>query len=281
MMRALLHRLALAVLVAAPLALRADWLTDASLTAVWNDNVSNAAARSDRCAALHFDTALSLTERAGLTPSLALIYGGELSADLWTRYNGLNTVAFGPTFTLSYKGGLGPYIPTYALRARGSYSSTQEAARTGPTGSVAFVYTERLTEPMQFRFTAESSRLAADRAVYSRTGTELTGEIIRDVGTDWTFIYAVRWRRGDVLSYATPPRPDLVTLSGEREASNTFGRPFVAYTLDGTTVAGALTLSRALSQWTSFHIGFEWRETTRQPLVYINRLVSLGYTLQF
>jgi len=94
-------------------------------------------------------------------------------------------------------------------------------------------------------------------------------------------LFSARWRHGDVLSYATPPRPDLVEVARVRTFSETFSRPMIVYSVEAHTVSGAVTVSRALNEVTSLDLGCEWRETTRSPLRYVNRLVSLGLTRQF
>ena len=70
-------------------------------------------------------------------------------------------------------------------------------------------------------------------------------------------------RSGEVVSYAVPPRPDLVawrTIGGwlARLAS-----PYVAYNFDAITNTLSFGVSQALTQWVSVNARYEWHYTTR------------------
>jgi len=259
----------------------ADWAPCLTATATWDDNLTNAARATDRLGALRLDTSVSVEHRTGLTSALALLSGAQLDLASVPRFDGLDRLALGPTLALRYKAGLGPLAPVVTLRAAATLSAARESGRAGPAANLALTVSRRLDEATQLRAGVELSRLAARQSVFARTGLEGFVELAHDLDPVWRVMLTARWRRGDVLSYATPPRPDLVALARVRTANDTFSRPFVAYSIDSHSLTGAITFSRALDDRTSLNFAFEWRETTRDPLVYVNRLVSLGVAHQF
>ncbi len=259
----------------------ADWAPQITAAATWDDNVTNANRASDRIGARNFSGTFEVGQRTGLTRELALLYGAQVDAEGWPRFDGLDRIAAGPTVALRYKNGLGPLAPTFTLRAGGSVSAAGESGRAGPEGNLSLTYGQGLTDATRVTAGITAARLAARDSVFTRDGLEGFVELSHDLDTNWRLQLSARWREGDVLSYATPPRPDLVNLARVRVNNSTFGRPMVAYSLEAHTVGGALSLTRALDEATSLTLGFEWRETTRNPLLYVNRLVSLGVTRQF
>jgi hypothetical protein len=273
--------LALIALSLTGVAAAADWAPQITAAATWDDNVTNANRANDRIGALNFSGAFEMGQRLGLTRELALLYGAQVDAEDWPRFDGLDRIAAGPVVALRYKSGLGPLAPTFTLRATGSLSAARESGRAGPEGDLSIIYTQGLTDTTRLTSGITAGRLDARDPVFTRDGLEGFVELAHDLDVNWRLLFSLRWREGDVLSYATPPRPDLANLARVRVNNSTFGRPMVAYSLDAHTAGGAITLARALDPMTSLKFGLEWRETTRDPLLYVNRLVSLSVTRQF
>ncbi len=83
------------------------------------------------------------------------------------------------------------------------------------------------------------------------------------------------YRNGEVISYALPPRPDIVALSSARESVNSFGSPpYTAYRLRGVTNAFSASVGYTLSKYISLQVNYEFRNTTHGPLEYVNHLVE-------
>ncbi len=55
----------------------------------------------------------------------------------------------------------------------------------------------------------------------------------------------------------------------------------VAYSIDARTLGLKLALTRALNEDSAFIAGYEWRETSRTPLRYVNHLVTLSLINQY
>jgi hypothetical protein len=259
----------------------ADWAPQLTAAATWEENVTNANRAGDRVDALQLATSLAVEQRTGLTRELALLYGAQLEAESWPRFDQLDRVAAGPTLALRYKNGLGALAPTFTLSAAGTLSAARDFGRAGPAGSLSLVYAQGLTDTTHLTAGITGTRLDAHESVYARSGLEGFVECAYDFDANWRLRLSARWRHGDVLSYANPPRPDLVGLARDRTDNDAFGPSMIVYSLDAHTVSAGALLSRALDEATSLNLGVEWRETTRTPLLYVNRLVSLGVTRQF
>jgi hypothetical protein len=272
----------LAALLLTPLLVSAaGWAPNLSTTATWQSNVTNADVSSDKIGDLQFRADLSSSQRFSLGHDDALIVGARLEADAWLRFDGLNRAALGPTLAWTHKFGLGPFAPVFSLELAGSDVGARESERSGLAGSVALVGRQRLDEATLVAFTYERTRHNARDGLYDRTGAEGALRVTRDLAAEWSLSATARYRRGDVLSYAAPPRNDLVALARDHDDNTTFGRDFIAYSLEAHTLAAALALSRTLDDATAFTLGYEYRDTTRHPVRYVNHLVSVALTRHF
>ncbi|MSU65654.1 MAG: hypothetical protein EXS38_06050 [Opitutus sp.] len=89
------------------------------------------------------------------------------------------------------------------------------------------------------------------------------------------------YRDGDVVSYGTPPRPDLVGLASHRTPVDTFGSPRVAYSIDAHTIGLKAGLAHAFDQRSALVLGYEILTTDRSSLRYVYHLVSLALVHQY
>ncbi len=251
-------------------------------TAEWNSNLSNSDRSSDEIGALEL--------RAGLEGSLwrfplghddTLVIGAGGSADVCPRFDDFNQLALGPRLAWRHKFGLGAFAPVLSLELEGDGVAANDSDRSGFAGRARLAWRQRLDEATQFSASYERSRRDAHAAVYDVTGGEAALAVTRDLDESWQLAVAGRWREGDVVSYATPPRPDLVALATTRLLVNTFGAPRVAYSIPGHTLGGNIHFVRQLDDHSSLTLGYEYRVTTHDPLRYVNQLVSATYTRQF
>lgn len=259
----------------------ADWAPNITTAATWNSNATNAGRSSDVISALELRADASATHRFSVGYHDALFIGANLTAEAWPRFDGLDHSSLGPRLAWQHKFGLGAFVPTFTAELSSDAVFARESDRSGLTGGVTFALRQRLDPATRVSLTHERARHDARALVFERTGHETALELARDLDESWSLTLAARWREGDVLSYATPPRPDLVALAKVRVPNTTFDRPFVAYSLDAHSLTSSLALSYALDPVTSLTFGYEYRETTRQPLRYVNHLVSAALAHQF
>lgn len=259
----------------------APWAPTLTATTAWHSNVSNADRSSDIIGALQLRADLATVQRLSLGRDDSLLFGARLETEAWTRFQSLNRAALSPTLSWAHKFGLGPFAPILSVDLAASGVAAHESRRSGFSGSAAFVWRQRLDELTRFSLTYERSRHDARATLFDRTGQEGAVSIARELPLNWTLTASARYRHGDILSYATPPRNDLVALAKIREANTTFDRNFTAYSLDAHSLTFGLALSRPLNDTTSLSLGYDYRRTTRQPVRYVNHLVSAAISRQF
>ena len=274
----------LLLLVFVPLAfagLPADWATNITTAATWNSNATNADRSSDTIGALQLRADASVTHRIALGTDDALFTGGDLTAEAWPRFDGLNRATLGPRLAWQHKFGLGALAPTITTELSGDAVFAHETDRSGLSGGVTVALRKRFDFATRLSLTHEWTRHDARTLVFDRTSRETALELARDLDERWQLSLALRYRQGDVLSYATPPRADLVALAKVRVPNTTFDRSFVVYSLDARTLTGSASLSYALDNATSLNVAYDYRDTARGPLRYVNHLVSAGLARQF
>jgi hypothetical protein len=258
-----------------------DWAPNLTLTGTWNDNASNANVSSDRIGALVTEADLLASQRYnfGLGDSIhpAVHIGGEW----WPRFNNLNRAAFGGRVEYRHKFGVGAFVPILSVELGADAVLAQETGRRGTSTGLTLALRKRFNDAWRGTLSHEFARHDARFAVYDRVGNETTIELARELTDVARFTFALRYRNGDVLSHGTPPRPDLVALAPNRMPVETFGRPMVAYSIDARTIAAKAAVIRALDESSALILAYEYRNTEKSPLRYVNHLVSLGLVHQF
>ena len=257
------------------------WAPNITTAATWNSNATNANNSADIVGALQLRTDLAAATRLALDTDNTLLVGVNLGAEAWPRFDGLDRASFGPRLTWQHKFGLGALAPVFSVELAADAVGARESARNADAGRVIFALRKRLDDATRLALTHERARENAREFVFDRTGAETALTVTRDLDEPWSLAFTARWREGDVLSYATPPRPDLVALAHTRVPNNTFDRPFVVYSVDARTLTGALALTRTIDSATALTFAYEWRDTTRGPLHYTNHLVSATLVRQF
>ncbi len=273
----LLFWLAWLPLPAAP----AGWAPNITTTMTWNSNATNAERSSDIIGALALRLDAVNSIRLALGTDDALFAGLALGVETWPRYDGLDRVALGPRLTWQHKFGLGAFAPTFGVELATDAVGTRESSRRARTGSVTLALRRRLDPSTRLALTHTFAREDARETVFDRTGAETAAEVVRDLDEHWSLTFTARWREGDVLSYATPPRADLVALARARGPNHTFDRAYVAYSLDARSLTGGLAATRTFGEATALTFRYEWRETERGALRYVNHLVSVALARQF
>lgn len=249
--------------------------------ATWNSNATNANAGADRIAALMVSADFATSTRYSLAAADALLPELHVAVEAWPRFDDLDEIAAGSRARWQHKFGLGPFAPVFFIDAGADAIGAHDNRRTGFRGSAAAGWRKRLTELTTLSGTLEASHRHAREAAYDRDGTQANLEVIHTLTDTVRLNLSGFWRNGDVLSHATPPRPDLVTLAPDRLTVDTFGRRFVAYSIRAQTLGGRILLGRALSEKSEITLAYEYRDTERSGFRYVNQLVSLGLVHQF
>ena len=258
----------------------AHWDSQLTTRALWNSNVSNSDRSADVIGALQFNADAVASRRIPLGTHDAIWAGAGLAAEATPRFDDLGRAAIGPRLTWQHKFGLGAFVPIFGLELTADAVAARDAARAGLAGSAALFCQQRLTPSTRVALTYNLARHAAREALFDRTGGEISGEITHDFDERWRLTGSLSLRQGDVLSYAVPPRADLVPLAKIRQPVSTFGSPRIAYSLAAQSLEGGVALAH---RWKSASVVFSYhyRETERHPLRYLNHLVSVTWMHQF
>jgi hypothetical protein len=273
--------LALSLLPSLALAEPLGWAPNITATATWDSNVTNADRSSDVIGALQLRADLATAARLALDTDNALIVSAHLVAESWPRSQGLDQLSVGPRVGWQHKFGLGAFAPVFAVELAGDLIFARETERSARAGSLTLLWRKRFDTTTRLAFKQEFARRDARELLFDRTGAETSLELAHDLDELWSLSFTARWRKGDVLSYATPPRPDLVALAHVREAYDFFGRSFVAYSLETHSLSGSIAATRALGLRTWLIVCYEARRTERSPMRYVNHLVSTALVRQF
>jgi hypothetical protein len=274
--------LGFAALFLVPAAVRADdWAPNLTLSGTWNDNASNADRAEDRLSAWQIQADVLASQRYTLRGADSLHLSFHAAAEWWPQYNNLSGAAVGGRAAWEHKFGLGALAPVFSAELAGDFVDAHEDGRRGTTGGVTLALRKRFNNVWRGSITEEFNELYARQAVYDRAGAQTTVEVARELDEVARLTFAVFYRDGDVLSYATPPRPDLVTVAPDRMPVTTFDRDFVAYSIKAATVGARVAYIRAVTEESAVILSYEYRHTERSPLRYVNQLVSLALVRQF
>lgn len=258
-----------------------DWAPNLTVLGTWNSNATNANAPSDRIGALLTSADLIASNRYGLGRDDSVHVTLHAGTEWWPRFNSLLLASGGARLEWRHKFGLGALAPVFSVEGSADAVAAKEAGRRGTASSVLVSLRKRFNDTWRATLLQEYAQHAAQFAVYDRTGVETALEIDHDVTEVARLTFRASYRDGDVLSYGTPPRPDLVSVAPNRRPVTTFGSPMVAYSIDARTVGLKLALTRAIDEDSAFIVGYEWRDTSRTPLRYVNHLVSLSLISQY
>ena len=260
----------------------AGWAPNVAVTATWNSNATNADRAFDEIGALLLQADVDFfSTRISLGHDDAVFISGGIAMETWPRFEGLDRVALGPRLAWQHKFGLGALAPVLRFEVSVDVVDARNEERSGLAGSGRLLWRQRLDESTQVTFSYERLRHHARDALYNQTAGEAAAEISRELDERWTLGAKFRWRQGDVLSYASPPRPDLVALSRDRDTVDVFGKPLIAYSLDARSLGGSVSVTRSLDERTALTFAYEGRITERSPLRYVNHLVSTAISRQF
>ncbi len=269
-------------LVAAPAAVAADdWAPNLTVIGAWDNNATNANAPGDRLGAFLTSADLVAGTRYGLGRDDTLHLTLHGNVQWWPRFRDLLTTAGGVRFEWRHKFGLGALAPVFSAEGSVDAVGSRQSGRGGTSSGVLLSVRKRFDDLWRGTLSQEFARHDARFAVYDRVGTETAFELDREMSEVARLSFRVSYRDGDVLSYGTPPRPDLVALAPNRRPVTTFGRPMVAYSIDARTVGFRGALTRAIDEDSAVIFSYEWRETSRAPLRYLNQIVSIALVNQY
>ncbi len=259
------------------------WAGHTRTGALWHTNVTNADRAPDVIADLEFRHSSAAFRRFGLTRDDLLLLGARFDASAWTRFDGLDRFAGGPTLAWQRKTGLGAHATVFRLETAAGLVGTRESGRHGRSGHIAAEVTQRISFWGRLHARHERNRHDASEHAFDRTSSETNLGFGADLPAQLRVNFGVARRDGGVLSYATPPHPVLITAGKALTTVTTFDRsaPMIAYYFMARTHLARIECIRVLDSHRALAVGFEYRDTSRGRVSYLNRLLTLEILHQF
>jgi hypothetical protein len=261
---------------------RADkWAPNLTAGGTWHSNATLADRSSDQIESLQLSADILAGERYPVGRDDALHLTGHLAGDWWPRYRDLTRGAAGGRAEWRHQFGPDPRAPVIAVEGSADFVEAGESARRGFATGVAASVRKRFNDFTRATLRHEVAWFNARYATFDSAASETSLELDRDLTPKTRLTFAARFRDGDIVTYATGLRPDLVDRAPNRMELDTFDRPMTAYRIDATTWSGRAALVRALDDSSAIIVSYEYRNTIRGPLRFPNHLLSVALVHQF
>ena len=197
------------------------------------------------------------------------------------RFTGLSQIEGGVRLGVDKKFGLGWNAPRLQLdfytAYRGSGQDGASGARLSPSVGFVWQFVERGGVSLRYL----PQWFFAEGAVFYSGGQEgrVAGWFDVFPATRLFLDYSVRY--GDVVSYATPPRPDLAAIAEVKESTNVFGAERMVYRFDAWTQGVRAGFEQNLTSWMKLRMAYRFEFTHRGSLNYANQIGEIGLRFKF
>jgi hypothetical protein len=197
------------------------------------------------------------------------------------RFTGLSQIEGGIRLGVERKFGLGWKAPRLQLDL---YTAYRGAGQTGASGarlapSLGFVW--QLVERGGLSLRYVPQWFFAQGAVFYSGAQEgrVSGWFDVFPRTRLFLDYSIRY--GDVVSYATPPRPDLAAIAEVKEVTDVFGAERIVYRFDAWTQSVRAGIDQDLTTWMKLRMAYRFEITQRGSLDYANHIAEIGVRVKF
>ena len=255
---------------------RAEWRLDTETGGFYDSNLSNSDRASDREYDLAWKTDLRIGNGFQLSRDLRLNVAADLHSAVWDHYDAFNEIGAGASAGLRYRFGLGRQAPWILLEERIGYDRFHETVRSGWDESLRLRSGIAISERIALEAAYIFGNFAAPDDFFDEQGHTANARVIVDLSSSLQIAIGYTYREGNVLSYAVPPRPDILLLTSESRPVTTFGTNplYTAYRLRGQTNAVSVSAGYALTRYLSVQLAYEYAVTSHDPLQYENHLVE-------
>lgn len=209
-------------------------------------------------------------------------HGGILTeGDVALRYPGLSQIEGGAKAGLEYKFGLGWRAPKLQAEiysgARAAGQAGASGLRLAPSVGVTWQFAERWG--VSGRYAPEW--FYAEGALFDSASHSLSASAWFDVFPATRLQLTGGFRHGDVVSYAIPPRPDLVALADVKQPTDVFGGERIAYRFVADTYSLEIAIDQTLTERLSLRAAYRWEITQKDAVDYGNHILEFGIRSQF
>jgi hypothetical protein len=255
---------------------QADWGFDAETGALYDSNLSNSDRASDEKDDWAWKSDLRLGNGFQLSRDLRLNVAAVLEGEVWDRFHDFDEIGAGASAGLRYRFGLGRQAPWLLIEDRLTHNFVRDSAqsgwaeRFGVRGGIGI--TDRLGVEAGYTF----DNFAAPDRFYDRQGNGADVRFTFNAISSLQFTLGYSFRYGDVISYAVPPRPDIVQISSEHRPDTAFGTNplYTQYHLQVSTNSVSVSGAYALTRYFSVQLGYEYAVSSHDPLQYENHLIE-------
>ncbi len=255
---------------------RGEWRFDAETGAFYDSNLSN----SDRSSDVKDDWAWKSEVRIGngfqLSRDLRLNVAADLEGQLWNRFDSFDEIGLGASGSLRYRFGLGRLAPWLLMEDRLAHNFVRDSAQSGWANRLGVRAGIGITDRLSAEAGYTLDNFAAPDDFYDRKGNSADVGLTFDVTSALQMTLGYAFRYGDVISYAVPPRPDIIPLSSEHRPDEAFGTNplYVQYHLEATTNSVSVSAAYTLRKYFAVQVGYEYAATTRDSLEYENHRIE-------
>lgn len=276
-------------LLASPAALADGPYVSSTVSATWQDNVTNAPSGDGIRSAFDLDSGAKLTWIHSIDFSTLLATSLSTNVEVCTTYNGLDNLAVGPGVEVSHKFGVGPFATSLYAGVEGQCAGFNDPERSKIEGDLVFGCSQRASDSLQVVVDGKAGAYDAKDIVFTGNFASLTAAINWDIDETWRLRLTGGWRIGDVVSNYTaekypfgwlPVDLSALNLPGAWHYVRTFDEPFVAWRLNDRTWSFGAGVSPALGRHTSATLQYE-HFTTVGYFRYENNVISLRLAHQF
>jgi len=198
------------------------------------------------------------------------------------EYEAFNQARLGTDLELGYKHGLGPMAPTVRAGLTVERDFFEEDGRSRWFITPGLRARQPLSESagVELHYRFDTSRAIAP--LFDGYGNEGGVTLTWEATDRLSFSAGYRARYGDVVSYAAPPRPDIVGVADVIvPGTTTFNRTLTAYRLEAFTQTAHASVFFALLPELSLAVQYRFQHTTRAAISYDNHLVEFGIKAGF
>ena len=143
------------------------WLVETGVA--WHDNVTNGERRSDRLAALEWQTRISRSVGRAFADGHRLGIGAGVRMEIWPRFAGLDVVVPEIAGRWEFKPGVGLHRPVFVAEVEGGWAAARESARGGFGGAGRLLVRQRAGTAWWFSAGHEWRRFDARGPAFART----------------------------------------------------------------------------------------------------------------
>ena len=216
-----------------------------------------------------------------ITDNLRLTMTADLDAQAFANYEDFNRVILGSTASLRYRFGLGAMAPFVRIEGSGGYANFEQNLQDGGRYRAGITAGKRITERLALDASYFFEDIGGRIRLFDRRSNTFALTASFDLTETTRLTAAYEFRDGEVISYAIPPRPDIVALANARRTVDTFGQPYVAYNLDAATHSFGIGVSQVLTQSVSLNVRYQWQQTSRAQLSYSNNILRVSIHAAF